>query len=150
MAAKNTKSVGNDSFYIQQACKMCPYPTSIKEGLIYVPKAGLEVAEQDLTVRHLKGLGFLIQSKIPDGLQPVVGVFNPDIRLTASRNEFLIGDTFTVVSSAETLTIRHIKRGKIHLAYSAPIDTRLGQKIPLLVSEEQLKQVLKNKTWKRL
>jgi hypothetical protein len=155
MATKNTKSVGNDAFYIQQACKMCPYPTSIKEGLIYVPITELEAAHQSLEVAHLKTLGFLIQSEIPDGTPPITGVFNPQIRLTPraierARNEFLVGDVFTVTSSGETLTVTHIERGKIHLAYSPPADARLRQKAPLLVSEEQLKRVLNNETWKRL
>jgi hypothetical protein len=146
------KKVNGEAFYIQQACKMCPYPVRISEGIIDIPQDELET--DNLAVAHLISLGFRVQCCIP-GTVTKQEVFNPNVVLTQrvverASNEFLIVDVFTVASSRETLTVTHIERGKIHLAYSPPADARLRQKAPLLVSEEQLKRVLNNETWKRL
>lgn len=149
---KTTPKSKGEAFYLQQLVKMCPYPVRIADGEIDIPQDELETI--DLAVAHLLSLGFRIQSCIP-GSVTKSQVFDPALLLTTrvverARNEFLVGDVFTVITSGETLTVTHIERGKIHLAYSAPVDVRLRQKAPLLVSEEQLKRVLMQETWRRV
>lgn len=149
---KSRSPKSGEAFYIAQAVKMCPYPCNVAEGTIDVPQD--ELSNIDLGTLHLQSLGFRIQSCIPGSVQKRE-VFDPQVRLTPrvlerARFEFLIEDAFTVGSSGEILRITHIERGKIHLAYDPPIDARLRQKTPLLVSEEQLRRVLTNESWKRI
>lgn len=153
MATKRTKSVGStDRAYFEKASLMCPYPVNIAEGTIDIPQDELET--NDLVVAHLVSLGFKVQSCIPGSVTKKTP-FNPSLILTPrvverARSEFLVGDAFKVTSSAEVLTITHIERGKIHLAYGAPEHPLGRQKPPLLVSEDQLKKVLDRELWKRL
>lgn len=155
MATKNTKSAGNNNYWLN-AAKQFVWPIDEKEKTILVPQSELELAEQDLMVLHFRNNGWHIQSVIgevekkrvfsTDGLKSDKPIFKPvkkevkEVKLS----RFTINNRFKITSTECELKITHIEQGKIHLHYTNK------NKPDLITSEENLNKVLRMGVWVEL
>lgn len=153
MASKNTKSVGKihgqSLDYWVNASKQIPWDVDIQNSHISVPFNEVELAVENLMVKHFVNNGFFIQQCIPNGVSKKV--FNPEIRfklpsekITPVDSIYKTGDSFRVNSTMCEMEITSTESKKIHLRYTN------RDKNDLIYSEELIHRNVSMKYWDKL
>ena len=147
MATKHIKSVGNPSkSYFENAAKQFVWPINFNDRTILVPENELELAEDDLMVKHFRTHGWHIQSAIGEVQKTKVYVapvsdkliFKPTkTDIIEVENKFKIGQKFKVVSTFCQLKIVDMTKKSITLKYTN------RDKQDLVTTEENLSKAIR-------